>query len=440
MASPMRATARGLAKLMATAPELTPTPELAVGAPSIRWGFAWTLLGNSVYALCQWSVLSLIAKLGNPAMVGQYALALAVTAPVFMLTNLQLRAVQVTDAIGKYCDRDFAVLRSVASLAAMVTVLGFVVFSGWERETRAVLLLVAAGKAVEGFGDITSGVMQRAERLDRVAISLLWRGGLTLATFWFLSSRTHSNVAGFTGALLASFLVFCAYDVPFASRLVRHAKTGASVRRVTELFRVSLPLGCVMALVSLNINIPRYMLDRYAGRAELGIFASLSYVVLAVSLLVTALGQSVSVRLSLFYAEREFKKFKKLVVELCAFAALIGVIGAPAAALCGRWLLSALYRPEYAEHVNVFVLLVVGAGFTAVGSFLGYALTAAHVFKPQLWTMLATCGTTALCSYLLVPRLGLSGAALAVLASSVVFAAGCAWLLRCALRDRRQRA
>jgi len=42
--------------------------------------------------------VSALAKLGNASMVGQYALALAIAAPVFMLTNLQLRAVQATDA------------------------------------------------------------------------------------------------------------------------------------------------------------------------------------------------------------------------------------------------------------------------------------------------------------------------------------------------------
>ena len=408
-----------------------------VAVPSIRWGFSWTLLGNTVYALCQWSVLSLIAKLGNAAMVGQYALALAVTAPIFMLTNLQLRAVQVTDAKRRFCDFDFAMVRSVASVLGMGVVVALCFFATWDRDTRVVLSLIAAGKALEGFGDLAGGVMQRAERLDWLAISLLARGGLTLAAFWYVFSRTRSNVWGFVAALVGSLLVFCAYDAPFAARLLRRTDASVSPRRVGELLRLSLPLGFVMALVSLNINIPRYMMERYVGRAELGIFASLSYVVLAISLLVTALGQTVSARLSRLYADGDVATFKKLLVELCAFGALIGVIGAPAAGALGRWALSTLYRPEYGEHLSVFVLLVLGGGFTAIGSFLGYALTAAHCFRPQLWTMLATCATTALCSRLLVPRFGMTGAALAVLASSVVFAAGGAWLVHSILHVRR---
>src|SRR6266568_5527229 len=51
-------------------------PEMAEGV-SLRTNFAWTLAGNAVYAVCQWGMLVSIAKLGSPAMVGQFALGLA---------------------------------------------------------------------------------------------------------------------------------------------------------------------------------------------------------------------------------------------------------------------------------------------------------------------------------------------------------------------------
>ena len=68
----------------------------------LRENFAWTLAGNAIYATCQWGILVAIAKLGTPAMVGQFALGLAVAAPVFMLTSLQLRVVLATDARNEY--------------------------------------------------------------------------------------------------------------------------------------------------------------------------------------------------------------------------------------------------------------------------------------------------------------------------------------------------
>ena len=58
---------------------------------SFRVKFPWTLLGNVIYAGCQWSMLVVLAKLGSSEMVGQFALGLAMNAPVFMFANLQPR-------------------------------------------------------------------------------------------------------------------------------------------------------------------------------------------------------------------------------------------------------------------------------------------------------------------------------------------------------------
>jgi hypothetical protein len=49
---------------------------------TLRMNFLWTLTGNVFYAACQWGILVVLAKLGTSQMVGEFALALAITAPV----------------------------------------------------------------------------------------------------------------------------------------------------------------------------------------------------------------------------------------------------------------------------------------------------------------------------------------------------------------------
>jgi hypothetical protein len=77
-----------------------------------QWNLVWTSAGTLVYAACNWAMLSAIAKLGTPEMVGQFALGLAVTAPVLMLAQMNLRAVLATDARGEHGFRDYRALRS----------------------------------------------------------------------------------------------------------------------------------------------------------------------------------------------------------------------------------------------------------------------------------------------------------------------------------------
>src|SRR5580692_299201 len=84
------------------------TPPTLVARPILTGNFLWTLAGNLIYALCQWGILVSFAKLGNAEMLGQYALGLAIAAPVFQFCGLNLRAVQVTDARNRYTFGEFA--------------------------------------------------------------------------------------------------------------------------------------------------------------------------------------------------------------------------------------------------------------------------------------------------------------------------------------------
>src|SRR5271156_4948572 len=113
-----------------------------ISAPPLRVSFSWTLAGNVIYAVTQFGALSVLAKLGNPAVVGQYALALAITAPVFMFTNLQLRGVQATDARHEYQFSDYFTLRCLSTLAGTLTISVIAALSHYDRTTKLVILLI----------------------------------------------------------------------------------------------------------------------------------------------------------------------------------------------------------------------------------------------------------------------------------------------------------
>ena len=84
-----------------TVPE-QPQAQDACISKSLTWNFSWTIAGDVIYAACQWGMLIVLAKLGSPEMVGQFALGLAVTAPVIIFANLALRQIQSTDVRNEF--------------------------------------------------------------------------------------------------------------------------------------------------------------------------------------------------------------------------------------------------------------------------------------------------------------------------------------------------
>jgi len=399
------------------APEKTP----AVVVPSLRVAFSWTLAGNLIYYGCQWGMLSVLAKLGSTAVVGQFALGLAIAAPIFMFTNLQLRGVEATDSRSEFAFADYFTLRCIATSLGFAAIVIIVLCSRYDRTASLIVLLVAGAKVVESLSDVTLGLMQKNERLDQLATSLTLKGVASILIFTIAFWRSRSLVIAVAAMGLTWLLVFLSYDLGVVRRtsgpeaiLLR-----ANVRTLKRLALMSLPLGFVMALMSLNTNIPRYVLEHYKGPSEFGIYASLAYLGTAASLVINALGQSAAARLSRMFADRQFDRFKSLLRRFVLLGLLIGIVGVPAAALFGGYVLSLVYRPEYAHHLNVFLVMVATTSILAVASFLGYGLTAARSFKVPLVIIGASTLTTVILSFALIPRCGLMGAAFALLVGAI---------------------
>lgn len=406
------------------APAATPTP--GPQPLSLTRNFLWTLLGNGVYMGCQWGMLVALAKLGTPDMVGQFALGLAVTAPVFLLTNLQLRAVQVTDVGGSYAFGHYLGLRVLTTAAAIAITIALALTGGYPDGTASIVIALGVAKAIESVSDMFGGLSQLRERMDLIAKSLLIKGPASLAAFVVTTWLTRSVLWGVLALAAVWMAVLIAYD---AAAIRPRADAGSGPAPVmprwerapmSALAWLALPLGVTMALTSLGTNIPRYVIQHSMGERALGIFAALAYTMTAGTAVVGALGQSASSRLARHFAHGEIAEFRALVGKLVACGVALGAACVLVAVTAGSRVLRLLYTPEYAEHGDLFVLLTCAAAVGYVASFLGYAVTAARCFRAQSPLFAIVGAWTALACSWLIPRYGLSGAGWALVSSAVL--------------------
>jgi O-antigen/teichoic acid export membrane protein len=409
--------------------------------PSLRRGASWTLAASVVYAIAQWAMISAVAKLSSTIALGQFALGISIAAPVYMLTNLQLRGVQVTDARSEHNFADYFTLRCLGTVAGVMLILAIVVFAHYDKATSAVVLLVAIAKSVEQFSDVVAGLLQKFERLDQAAQTQMVRGAGSAIAFALVLFTSRSLVAAICASAATCAIVLLTYDFRLARRLLGgNGFLSSSHASLKRLMTVSLPLGLVTALAALNVNIPRYVVQHYLGPAQLGIFVSVAYVLVAtVNVVVNSMGQSASARLAQMFAAGDLAGFNGVLRKLVFFGAAISLVGTPVALLCGRPLLSLIYRPEYAKYAPLLALMVGVAGVSAVGLILGFGVTATRRFRSQLPVISAATVAGFAVAVLLVPMRALFGAAFALLASAMVLILGNGAILAMAERRVRDR-
>ena len=394
-----------------------------------------------------------LAKLGSPEHVGQFALGLAMTAPVFMFATLRLRDIQATDAKQEYLFGDYFALRLITTLLALLTVVGIVFVADFQRETALVILATGVSKASEAISDAFYGLFMQQERLDKIAKSMMIKGPLSLMGLGIGFYLTGSVFWGVIGLALARAVIMVGYDIRNAtvtlnpsSKLFNHIipKDFPGPRwnatTLVSLARLALPLGFVTMLISFNSNIPRYFIEGHLGSYQLGIFAAIASFQKVAPTVVQALGRSASPRLAKYYAAANARAFRKLSLRLVGIGVFLGAAGVLVALVLGRLILTLFYGPEYAM-TGLFGLLMVAAGIDYIATMLLFVITSARYFRIQLPLQILTTGAVALACFWLVPSAGLEGAAMALIIGNLFRVGGsliAAWHAQRTLHGRSE--
>lgn len=426
-------------------------PTMASRGLSVRHNFAWTLAGNITYALCQWAVIVLLAKLGNTEMVGRFALAVAVAYPITFLAHMQLRVIFVTDLDGKYPASEMLGLRLLLSVLAIAILLTTCKIAGYSAQITRVIFVVGVAQIIDCISENYFAIAQRQERMDRIAKSQMFRSLLSLCAVALAVYLTRSLIWGVAGYVLGRVSVLLLYDASRGTFAL--GETGGNTipasflerilprwnfRKQFGMLWVALPLGIVSVLGSLNGNMPRYFIEKSLGSREVGIYSALNYVPAAALMIATALGYAVFARLSKLYFDGDLSGFKLVLAKAVGVCALLGLAGILGGAVMGRQVLTLLYRPEYATHQDLLLWLLGVGAVGCVASCLGCAMSATSQFRQQPPLFLVVTGVSVMACYFLIPRFGLKGAAIAALVAMLVQLCGTALVIQRAINKRAQ--
>lgn len=409
-------------------------------APALRSDFAWTFLGNGIYAACQWAIVVVLAKVGTPELVGHYSFAVAVATPIVTFATLQLRSVQVSDVREENRLADYFGFRLMSMAVALLVLTGVCVALRYSAARTALIEVVGLALVIEAISDILYGQMQIRLRMDRIARSMMVRAVLSLAVLLGVMITTRNLFAALFAMMLARLAVLMVYDLPVARRNPDGSATPLrpqfhwGVHKA--LLQIAFPVGLVSVLVALNTSIPRYFIQWSMGPRELGIFAALTFFQSSGNMVVGALGQAAFGRLATSFAKQRIDVFSRLMGQLLLVGIALGVMGIVVSWLWGKQILEIFFRPEYAVQSNLLTYLMLAASMGYLCQFVGYGVTAARIFKPQIPLFLTVATTLLLASYLLVPRAGVSGAITAILIAAVVQLVGSFLLLGLSLRGK----
>jgi O-antigen/teichoic acid export membrane protein len=401
------------------------------------------VVGNVIYVACQWAVLALLTRQLSAAEVGRFALAVAISAPVFIIADLRLRSVLVSGIGSANGLSDFVLLRLATSVVAVLATLLIGTIGHLSGRDLIILGLVAAGKAIDSISDICHGFFQSLLRLRASAVGLTINGiasvCLVAGTLKAFARVEYATLAYASGSLVALLL----WNIPLALRLASTNQLPFSApvnrQRTPRLLRLwkltlkSAPLGVSSAVGSLHANFPQYVIAAMLGPAPLAAFAALAYLPAAGNVLTNAVSQAIlPVLVRDFGNDRT--QYRHHLLRWVVFGALLGVVGTTIAAVWGSGIIALVYTLDYVPYSDLLFWLTAATAVSYGYVFLGTGAVARHRFGAQLAISLLGFSALIVLAPILVSNSGVNGAAHALLAAAVLQALGyvllTAWDLR----------
>ncbi len=378
----------------------------------------WNLAGIVVFTASQWAILIVLAKAGRLHTVGLVALGLAVSAPVFFFFDLGLRQVLAADAKCEYSPQLYLRVRLISSSCGLLVILASTLLFWSSPEHRAVIMFVGVAKAVGSVTELCYGLLQKVERFDLVARSLIARGlgavgAVAVGFHW--TGRVEVAVAAWAAAWCVMLLV---HDYPLFRRYADRNLVLPDATDAGRLVRQAIPLGVAGMLVMFNLNIPRYWLAQLHGEAMLGVFAAAAAIPISGRRILEAFGQTAMPRLSQHWAADRVHAFRRLLLGLVGLGTACSGLGLLISSLWAGPILAWVYTADYAAHSSILIWLMGSFGLRYPSAFLMTGIVATRRFNvgPRIYAPSVI--ATLLGAALLIPRYGILGAVWADLISA----------------------
>ncbi len=180
---------------------------------SILKNSLWYTAGNIGYAASSWLIVILITNVLGLDSVGIYALAFAISAPVFMLTNMRLRLVITSDAKAEHANTDYYSLRFITSLTALFIIISYSFVFIDNAHMRWVLLIIAGAKCFESLSDIIYGFFQKNDDLFNVGLSLILKSIVSVIISILIIYKGGNLIHIALGLIVSHVIILLLYDL-----------------------------------------------------------------------------------------------------------------------------------------------------------------------------------------------------------------------------------
>lgn len=340
--------------------------------------------------------------MSGPELVGSYAFALLINAPVFMFLDMQLKNIYLT-ADESMKDDLFKLRLLTISVGLFYSIIIALFFPSYFH----FIIIVGLIKSIDLIIDFNIGVFQDNYDFNKAGFGLFLKAFLSLFGYLIGVFIFSSVKVGLLFVILIKILNLFIYDYKYIKR-PRLQKF--SFIQIFHHSKNYYPLGFVLLLLSLNANVPRFFIENKIGVYELGIYAAIAYFMTSGRTVFNSLIESFFPILRKHFKSDRYRFNKTLILVLISIIVLC-FLGAIVGYFFAEELIILFYSDEYLE-MNVFYILLASLFIYFFAKLIDLLLILYSAYHFNMYSLLVSFLVNILSVTYLIDKFNLSGAAL----------------------------
>jgi O-antigen/teichoic acid export membrane protein len=337
------------------------------------------LFANVCYVICQFLVLSILSKNFTPNELGEYFLALAISAPVMIFFALKFNAYVITTKDFDVDENKGKLLVARIIYSAVGIGLSFAIYSlfFYSSISFGVISFVLLIKLLEQFDDFFAAYFSKNLEFISFAKIKITRGvGLLFCVL--LSLYLTSN---FNDLMILSAILYCVFWC-LRSWVFIVKPVWISFDELKLILKKMYTMGLSSSFQSLATSGSRTYIGIAMGTSSLATFGCISYLLTAVNLVTNALG---TYYLPHFTHRINSKKlFLKKLVESQFIVLLLSIILLFITFTFSEDILTLLFNKDVASYSLGLFILSFSASFKASSNLMGTAFVSTNKYSLQL--------------------------------------------------------
>lgn len=375
---------------------------------NVKKDFIFNTIGTGINAFNSLFFMIIATRINGVSDAGIFTFAFS-TAALFQIIGVYSgRIYQITDNT-KATNEDYLVNKVITCVIMFVVSILFILLRGYTGKKMLVILILCIYRTLEAFSEVIYAYFQKNYELYKVGISLVLKNVLGLIVFLTINIFTRNLIYSTLGLVLNYILIMLSYDFKiFRNNFIKLRNINLNNQK--KIFSLGFSTFLLSFLLMYIVNIPRYVIDFKMSDASSSIFGILIMPASVVVLIAQFILHPFLMKINDFLIHKDYKNFKKNVMNICLVTSAFGIFATFIAYLIGIPILEFIYGISLKKYLMALIVVLIGATLYGVVSILSNILVAMRIASKQIIISFVVSIFSLFISICFINSLGVNGA------------------------------